>query len=238
MASAISIVIVDDHPVVLDGVAEFLRASPEFRVLATCRDTAHALEEIWRLQPDLAILDFRMPGLDGLGLFRRMKADQLRTKVLFFSSAPTDAQICTAVAEGASGILLKDASMDELLQALKSIAAGAGLTPSGFVQEAMQRNEQRLARAQFIRQTLTAREREILQLMAEGLSDQGIAGRLWVSRKTVETHVRHILRKLELPLGTAHNRRVHAVVAQLNSDAAVAGGGSGREQVSHLQRTV
>jgi two-component system, NarL family, nitrate/nitrite response regulator NarL len=218
MANAPSIVIVDDHPVVRDGVADYLRNASEFRISATCRDANDGLDEIRRLKPDLALIDFQMPGLDGLSLFRKMKAENLATKVLFFSSAPTDAQISTAVETGASGILLKDVPMEELLLALKHVAAGGSLTYPPFVREAIQRNQQRLARASFIRQTLTVREMEILMLAAAALSNKEIGTKLGVVEGTIKLHLHSIYRKLGIGSRVALIELVNECREQLATD--------------------
>jgi DNA-binding NarL/FixJ family response regulator len=115
---------------------------------------------------------------------------------------------------GRCGYLLKDRVTDaqELIGALERVAAGEVVVDSELVDGLLARR-----RESDPLEGLTDREREVLRLMAEGLTDRGIAERLWVTPKTVETHVRHILRKLDIPSGTEHNRRVHAVLAQLRS---------------------
>src|SRR5215468_8513363 len=117
----ISIVLADDHPVVLHGVAGILRAQPDINVVALCGDGIAAAEAIRRFVPDIAVLDISMPGLNGLDVLSRITSDGLATKVIFLSATATDAQILTAITRGAKGIMLKDIAPESLADCVRQV---------------------------------------------------------------------------------------------------------------------
>ena len=196
MTGRVRIIIVDDHPVVREGVVEFLRRSPEFEVVAACADGPSAIEALQQFRPELALLDFMLPGKSGLEVFEQLLNSKSAIRVVFFSASATDTQIWTAIQKGAHGVLLKETPLQELLEALKAVAAGDSLQPSAYVREAMERQTQRLARADFVRQTLTPRELEILMLAASGLSNKEIGTKLQLAEGTVKLHLHSVYRKL------------------------------------------
>jgi DNA-binding NarL/FixJ family response regulator len=202
-AGIASIVLVDDHPVVLDGVVEFLRKVPEFDVVAECRDGQRGLEALRQFRPAIALLDFSLPDMDGLELLGAVVAENLATRTLFFSAAPTDGQIANALSGGAYGVLLKDARLDELRHALNEVSEGRALPLSGFVRAAVERERQRAARAELIQKLLTGREKEILMLAASALSNKEIGNKLDLVEGTVKLHVHNIYRKLGIGSRTA-----------------------------------
>jgi two-component system nitrate/nitrite response regulator NarL len=198
-----SIVLVDDHPVVLDGVVEFLRKAPEFDVVAECRDGQRGLEALRQFRPAIALLDFSLPDMDGLELLAAISSENLATRSLFFSAAPTDGQIAKALAGGAYGVLLKDVRLDELRHALNEVAEGKVLPLSDLVRAAVERERQRAARAELIQKLLTEREKEILMLAAAALSNKEIGNKLDLVEGTVKLHVHNIYRKLGIGSRTA-----------------------------------
>ena len=198
-----SVVLVDDHPVVLDGVVEFLRKAPEFDVVAECRNGQHGLEALRQFRPAIAVLDFSLPDMDGLELLDVIAAENLATRTLFFSAAPTDGQVAKALAGGAFGVVLKDVRLDELRHALNEVSEGRSLPLSGFVRAAIERERQRVARANMIHQLLTERERQILMLAASALSNKEIGNKLELVEGTVKIHVHNIYRKLGIGSRTA-----------------------------------
>ena len=177
------------------------------------------LELIDARPPDVAIVDIRMPpGHTDEGLVAaatiRERFPEVGVLVLSQYVEPAYAMRLIEGAEGGCGYLLKDSVMNarELVSAVERVAAGEVVVDPELVDQLLSR-----PRAAGALDELTKREREVLGLMAEGLTDRGIAERLWLTPKTVETHVRHILGKLDLPVGSSNNRRVHAVLAYLRA---------------------
>ena len=127
---SISIVLADDHPVVLHGMAGILRAQPDINVVALCGDGIAAAEAIRRFVPDIAVLDISMPGLNGLDVLSRITSDGLATKVIFLSAAATDSQILTAITRGAKGIMLKDIAPESLADCVRQVASGQQWFPA------------------------------------------------------------------------------------------------------------
>src|SRR5262249_37087000 len=133
----ISIVLADDHPVVLHGMAGILRAQPDINVAALCGDGIAAAEAIRRFVPDIAVLDISMPGLNGLDVLSRITSDGLATKVIFLSATATDAQILTAITRGAKGIMLKDIVPESLADCVRQVASGRQWFPADVVDAAI-----------------------------------------------------------------------------------------------------
>jgi DNA-binding NarL/FixJ family response regulator len=213
----VRVAIADDSVIVREGLARVL-ADKQIDVVGTAGDAEELLRLIAVENPDVAIVDIRMPPThtdEGL-----VAADSIRERFpdvsVLVLSQYTDAAYALRLLAGedrARGYLLKDriAAIDALVDALQRVDAGECVVDSDLVQQLLENptGRDRLA-------VLTKRERDVLALIAEGLTDRGIGERLWLSQSTVETHVRHILRKLELPAGTSYNRRVAAVLAYLD----------------------
>jgi two-component system, NarL family, nitrate/nitrite response regulator NarL len=202
-SSAISIVLADDHPVVLHGVAGILRAQPEMKVLAACSDGTAATNAIRQFTPDVAVLDIAMPGRNGLDVLSDIVADGFRTKVVFLTAIASDEQILAAIANGAKGIVLKDAAPDSLVDCVRDVAAGKQWFPVDIVEAALRRDEGRRAESERFVQRLTAREQQIVLLVAEGLSNKEIARRIELTEGTIKIHLHNIYEKLEIPNRTA-----------------------------------
>ena len=194
----IRVLVADDQALVRAGFRMILEAQPDIEVVAEVANGREAVETAGRLHPDVALMDVRMPEMDGLEATRRL-ADSVRVVVL--TTFDLDEYVYDALAAGASGFLLKDVSRDELVQAVRVVAAGdAMLAPSvtrRLVTEfARQRPAPRPPPARL--DVLTSREREVLELVAQGLSNAEIAARLFVGEATVKSHVAHLLMKLDL----------------------------------------
>jgi len=202
-SSSISIVLADDHPVVLHGVAGILRAQPEMNVLAACSNGTAATNAIRQFAPDVAVLDIAMPGRTGLEVLSDIAADGFRTKVVFLTAVATDEQILVAIANGAKGIVLKDAAPDSLVDCVRDVAAGKQWFPIDIVEAALRRDAGRRNQSDRFVQRLTAREQQIVLLVAEGLSNKEIARRIELTEGTIKIHLHNIYEKLEVPNRTA-----------------------------------
>jgi DNA-binding NarL/FixJ family response regulator len=199
----IRVLIVDDEELVRTGLRLILDAEPDLTVVGTAVDGVHAVAEARRLRPDVVLMDIRMPAMDGLAATRQIVggADALPCKVVILTTFDVDEHVYEALRAGASGFLLKDVPADQLAHAIRVAAAGeALLAPSVTRLLIAAFTGQGRAQAPAVRvpgiDELTARELEVLELLAEGLSNVEIGARLFVGEATVKTHVARILTKL------------------------------------------
>jgi DNA-binding NarL/FixJ family response regulator len=214
----VRIVVADDHQVVRDGFASLLDTQPDFAVVGTASDGAQAVRICGELHPDVALMDVRMPGMDGIEATRQLTASGVSgPRVLILTTFDLDVYVYDALRAGASGFLLKDVTAERLFDAVRIVAAGeALLAPSvtrRLIREfALQHHSPAPARHLDV---LTVRETQVLRLIAEGLSNNEVAVRLFVTDETVKTHVSRILSKLGL------RDRTQAVVAAYESGLVV-----------------
>ena len=198
---SIRVVIADDHEVVRTGFTAMLHTQPDIEVVADARDGTEALAVCRRHRPDVVLMDIRMPGLDGLAATRQLTAGPEAPRVVLLTTFDLDEYVYEGLAAGATGFLLKDISADELVAAVRVVAAGdALLAPSvtrRLIAEVV-RLRPRPAAPSPSADVLTTRESEILCLVAEGLSNTEIAAKLTISEETVKTHVSRVLLKLNL----------------------------------------
>ncbi|WP_026369283.1 response regulator [Kallotenue papyrolyticum] len=187
----IRIVLADDHPIVREGLVSVLETQPDFEVVGQAGDGAAAVELVAALQPDVVLLDLEMPVLDGVQALRAMRTADPNTRVLVFTAFDTDERIISAVQAGARGYLLKGAPREELFNAIRVVARG-GSTLQPIVAA---RLLERMALPTTF-EPLTAREQEVLALLAQGLQNKEIAARLYISERTVKFHVSALLAKL------------------------------------------
>lgn len=190
----IRVVVADDHPIVREGLRRFLDSRDGIEVVGEAADGEQAVARAARLQPDVVLLDLVMPVLDGLGAIERILARDPDARVLVLTSFAGEDQVLPALRAGASGYLLKDADPAEVERAVRAVAAGESpLDPAvaGRVLRAVRPGSDPLV-------ALTPREREVLGLLARGLTNRQIARELVVAEKTVKTHVSAVLAKLGL----------------------------------------
>jgi two-component system nitrate/nitrite response regulator NarL len=198
----ISIVVADDHPIVLCGVVGLLRSRPEMNVLATCSTGADALKAVRELTPDIAVLDVSMPDLDGLAVLSSL-GKSARTRVILLTATATDAQLATAIACGARGVVLKDGALDCLLTCIGEVAAGGHWLPASLVPDPLTRETLRSSRTASGNQTLTLRQRQVMTLVSEGLSNKQVGRRLNLTEGTIKIHLHNIYSKIGVSNRTA-----------------------------------
>ena len=198
----VRIVVADDHQVVRDGFAELLNTQPDFSVVATASDGTSAVQLCSELHPDIVLMDVRMPKMDGIEATRRL-ADlgSDAPRVVILTTFDLDEYVYDALAAGASGFLLKDGTAERLFDAIRVVAAGEALLAPEVTRRligtfATHREAASPPPADL--RMLTRRETEVLQLVAEGLSNVEIANRLVITEETVKTHVSRLLNKLGL----------------------------------------
>jgi DNA-binding NarL/FixJ family response regulator len=186
----IRVAIVDDHPIVTDGVVANLRASGAIEIVATGASADAAVSIATMHTPDVLILDLELGGKSGLDAIAGVKAASPRTRIVIFSAYAGEERVATAFERGADSYVLKGTSSDELVAVVRAVAAGGTLIPPDIAAQ--------LARAvrQPRRDRLTVREREILMLLAEGLSNRAVGERLGITERTVKFHVAEILARL------------------------------------------
>jgi DNA-binding NarL/FixJ family response regulator len=188
----IRLIIVDDHPVVRDGLLGMLASDPELAVVGEAADGPQALRLIESLEPDVVLMDLRMPGMSGAAVIRALGDLGSSARVLVLTTYDTDSDVVPALESGATGYLLKDTPRDELIKAIHAAARGeAILAPS----VATRLVSQLRAPAQ---EQLSDRELEVLTLIAHGETNRGAAARLLISEATVKTHLLHIYEKLDV----------------------------------------
>lgn len=201
MADEITTMIVDDHEVVREGLRLSLSRAPHIRVVGEAADGASAVEMAERRKPDVIIMDVRMPGMDGLEATKILTEKVPESKVLIFTAYSERSLLSRGLESGAKGYILKEAPHQTLVRAIEKVAQGDGYVDPALMPAFLAGKDQT--------DMLTTREREILQLLADGMSNADVAGRLFISQETVKSHVRHILTKLEA------DTRTHAVAIAL-----------------------
>jgi DNA-binding NarL/FixJ family response regulator len=192
----LSMVIADDHPVVLHGIVALMRSCPDLIVLGACSTGAEAVEAIRKFQPDIAVLDIAMPDMSGLDVLSSLAEDGSKTKFVLLTATASDAQILTAIAFGAKGIMLKDAPPKDLIQCVIHVGAGGSWFPPDVVDSAFERETGRKMEPERVAQDLTPREQQVMMLVSQGLSNKEIAIRLGLAEGTIKIHVHNIFEKL------------------------------------------
>ena len=196
MADAIRVLLVDDHAVVREGLRNFLALQDGLEIVGEASDGNEAIEQAQRLEPDVILMDLVMPGLDGIGAMRQLRARSPASRVIVLTSFLEDERVLPAIQAGAAGYLLKNVEPAELARAIRAAHAGeAIIDPTAaarlvhaIADDARPRVEEP--------ERLTRRERDVLELIARGRSNKRIALELGISEKTVKTHVGHLLAKL------------------------------------------
>lgn len=212
------LLIADDQAVVRIGFTAMLDAQPDMTVVGAAHDGHHAISLARQLQPDVVLMDIRMPVLDGIGATRQLKAADPAPQVLVLTTFDLDDYVYDALRAGASGFLLKDATPEQIIAAVRVVGSGDALLAPSVTRRLI---------AEFARRAklvpppeldrLTAREHEVLLHVAAGLTNAEIAGRLYLAEQTVKSHVSSVLLKLGL------RDRVQAVILAYESGLVVAG---------------
>ena len=206
----IRVVLADDEPVVRFGVKAVLATAPDIEVVAEAENGSEAVDLVARHRPDVAVLDIRMPGLDGLDAANRIRAHHPHTQTLVLTTFADDAYISRALGEGAAGFVLKTGDPQEIISGVRAVATGAAyLSPlvARRVVDQLATTRPRAGARQRI-EVLTAREREVLGLVGAGLSNAEIAARIHVVEGTVKVYVSTIFRQLGV-----RNRVQAAIIA-------------------------
>ena len=197
--SRTTVVLADDHHIVRQGLRALLEAEGDFSVIGEEADGLKVVELVERLRPNVLLLDVMMPGLNGLEITRQIAKRAMQTRVVILSMHASETYVLEALRHGAAGYVLKDANPTELVQAVREVRAGRRYLSRGLSERAIDAYAEKAQAAPAdVYDTLTTREREVLQLAAESSSTSEIAARLGISPRTVETHRENLMRKLGL----------------------------------------
>jgi DNA-binding NarL/FixJ family response regulator len=218
----LTVLIADDQAVVRIGFTAMLDAQPDMTVVGAAHDGRQAVSLARQLAPDVVLMDIRMPVLDGIGATRQLKAMDPAPQVLVLTTFDLDDYVYDALRAGASGFLLKDATPEQIIGAVRVVGSGDALLAPSVTRRLI---AEFAGRAKLVAppelDRLTSREREVLLLVAAGLTNAGIAGRLYLAEQTVKSHVSSVLSKLGL------RDRVQAVILAYESGLVVAGEAEG-----------
>jgi DNA-binding NarL/FixJ family response regulator len=184
------VLIVDDHPVVRDGLRGMFTADPRFEVLGEAGDGAEAIVTAERLRPDVVLMDLRMPRTDGVTAIKELARRGVPSRVLVLTTYDTDSDVLPAIEAGATGYLLKDAPRDELFRAVEAAARGQAVLSPAVATRLMGQMRQPAS------EPLSQRELEVLGLIARGTTNREAARQLFISEATVKTHLLHVYAKL------------------------------------------
>lgn len=190
MTAPIRLLIVDDHPVVRDGLRGMFTGDPGFEVVGEAADGAEAVALVATVRPDVVLMDLRMPGMNGVTAIGRLARSGSTARVLVLTTYDTDADVLPAIEAGATGYLLKDTPREELVRAVWAAARGESVLAPSVAGRLMGR-----LRAP-VEEPLSQRELEVLTLVARGASNREAAARLFISEATVKTHLLHVYAKL------------------------------------------
>jgi two-component system nitrate/nitrite response regulator NarL len=195
---SVSIVVADDHPVVLRGLVTLLNEDKTFSIIARCTDGSEAIAAIRTHKPDLALLDMNMPGLHGLQILKAVVAETLATRIIFLAASLSDREIVAATAGGAYGIILKESAPDTLIRCLHAVAAGQIWLPADLVDGALERTMEHRAKIARVEKLLTRREIEVMLSVSDGLSNKEVGSQLNITEGTVKIHLHSIYHKVDV----------------------------------------
>lgn len=193
---SISLVLADDHPLVLKGLRQLFSSEPDMTVLACCQDGETVLQSIYQHQPDILVLDLRMPQMDGLTVLRELKQKQLTVKVVILTAALDEDEVFEAIQLGVRGVVLKEMAPDLLIRCVRKVSAGGEWLEKNSVGKALEKILKRESELQRLGHVLTQREIEIIKMVANGLSNKQISERCFIGEGTVKVHLHNIYGKL------------------------------------------
>ena len=192
----IRVIVADDHPIVLEGLAQLFNIEKDFKVVEQCSSGAQALDAVLRLEPDVLVLDVRMPKVDGLAVLRELAARKSPTRVVLLTAEINDNEVLEAVRLGVSSIVLKETASQMLLLAARAASRGEQMLDDRSVRRALDHLLRREAGVAAARRVLTPRELEIVRMVATGLRNKQIGEALSISEGTVKIHLHSIYGKL------------------------------------------
>lgn len=220
--SSTTIVIADRHPVFLCGLGSVLRESDDFKIVASCREGIACIKALRELSPDLVLIDMALPGASGLDILATAIAEGLPSRVLFLAESVEERTVTSAAAKGAYGVLPRETSPEMLMRCLRRVARGRRMFPLPLGAKGSERKAQspRNRCAANLLTLLTERERQIVQLVSEGLSNKDVGNCLALSDGTIKVHLHNIYQKLAI-----HNRTTLAALVMVSHENVSHGAG-------------
>jgi DNA-binding NarL/FixJ family response regulator len=198
----IALVLIDDNRLLREGIAAMIRSQPGFKVLAASADVNEALQKVREAKPDVVLLDFGLEDHDSLSLTATIHGEVPAARIIVMGLMPLQEDVADFVRAGASGFLMKDASFEEFFSTIRAVAGGAEVLPRALTASLFSQitnNSSRGSRARLLESVrLTERERQVIALLGEGLSNKEIAARMHIAVHTVKSHVHNVLEKLAL----------------------------------------
>lgn len=193
----IRLVLADDHPIVLEGLEQLLSLEKDCEVVARAKNGDEALQAVRQFQPDVLVLDLRMPGTDGLAVLEEMRREALPTRVVILS-AMNDDSLFEAIRLGARGVVLKDMAPRLLMQCVRTVHAGGKWLEKGVATSAVDKLLEREAGTKAVAETLTPRELQVARMIAKGVPSKTVASRLAITEGTAKLHLHHVYEKLKV----------------------------------------
>lgn len=210
MTGKVRLLVVDDHPVVRDGLVAILHTQPDFEVVGEAGNGSEAVAAVARTRPDVVLLDLEMPGMDGLEALRRICASHPESKALVFTAFDSDERLLGSLRAGAAGYLLKGAPREEVFRAIRIVGQGGSLLAPVVITRLLERLSIENEGDAPVLEPLTSRETEVLGFLARGLTNKEIASRMVITERTAKFHVSSILRKL----GATNRTEAVSIAAQ------------------------
>ena len=195
---SIRLVVADDHPLILEALQQLFSLEPDCEILACCRNGTETLQAIKQYQPDVLILDIRMPGQDGLAVLREMRQEHYSTRVVLLTAGLEENEVLEAVRLGAQGVVLKEMASHFLVQCVRKVHAGGQWLERHSARRALETMLRQQEGRRDVAGVLTQREQEIVRLVARGLRNKSIADTLSISEGTVKIHLHNIYKKLPI----------------------------------------
>ena len=195
---SIRLVLADDHPPILEGLALLLRQEPDIEVQACCRNGEETLQAVRQLQPDILILDILMPGKDGLAVLRELRQVEMPTRVILLTAAIDENNLLEAMRLGVGGVVLKEMAVPLLIRCVRTVYAGEQWLERRSIGHALEKMLRREAGTREVAKILTPREVEVVRLAAGGLRNKEIADKLTISEGTVKIHLHRSSEKLHV----------------------------------------
>ena len=193
---ATTLVLADDHPIILEGLVQLFRRDKEFDVLATCNTGHDAIAAVREHRPDIAVLDVRMPNGDGLSVLKYIHDERLPTRVILLTASMGEDEVLQAMEQGVWGLVLKEAAAVSLVDAVRKVSRGERALDQSLIVRALDRALERQDGLRHTAELLSRRETEIVKMVAAGLRNKEIAGKLFIGEGTVKTHLHAIYKKL------------------------------------------
>ena len=195
---SIKLVLADDHPFILFGLRQLFALEPDLNVVACCTTGEETLRRLREHRPDVAVLDIRMPGKDGLTVLREMRKQGLTTRVVILTAELNEDDVIEAVRHGVRRVILKEMAPRDLINCIREVHAGGSCLESRCISRALEQMVRSESKKREMARILTAREAEIARMIASGLNHKEIAARLFISDGTVKVHLHNVYQKLDV----------------------------------------